>query len=252
MRRNDSLFSVATFLCFSLAPLCGQDPDPADLPAIQNIQPVEPADPISSDRILGVIPNFQTVSDPSQVVAPLTSRQKFSLFVKETIDPYTFFSAAMGAGLSQASNGTPQYGDGLASYSQRLGAAYVDMATQNFFSDAVLATVLHEDPRYDRMGPAHSIPRRIYYSLTRLIITRTDSGRARFNFSGVGGMALGIALSNAYYPGKSVSGSVTSGRFDSSMSSSALGNLLPEFWPDFKEKLDRWRHKSLTPAPAGH
>jgi hypothetical protein len=131
----------------------------------------------------------------------------------------------------------------MAAYSQRVGAAYVDMATQNFFADYRLSTVLHEDPRYYRMGPAHSIPRRIWYSMTRLVITKTDSGGTRFNFSGVGGMAMGIALSNAYYPDKSVSNSVTWGRFDSSMTSSALGNLLPEFWPDFKEKLAHWHHK---------
>jgi len=245
MGRNYCLISVTPLVCFALiAPLCGQDPEPAESAAIPNIQPAEPAEnPISNDRILGVIPNFQTVSDPSQKFVPLTARQKFTLFVKETADPYTFASAAMGAGLSQASNGTPVYGDGMAAYGQRLGAAISDMATQNFFSDYLLATVLHEDPRYYRMGPGHSIPRRIYYSLTRIIITKTDKGSTRFNFSGVGGMAMGIALSNAYYPDKSVSGAVTSGRFTSSMTSSALGNLLPEFWPDFKEKWTRWRHK---------
>jgi hypothetical protein len=224
-------------------PLCGQEPDLVEAPVIPNIQPVELPDGITNDRIMGVIPNFATVSDPDQKVAPLTSRQKFKLFVKESIDPYTFASAAGGAALSQASNGTPQYGDGMAAYAQRLGAAYLDMTTQNFFADYFLSSVLHEDPRYYRMGPSHSIPRRIYYSLTRLVITRTDRGTARFNFSAVGGMAMGIALSNAYYPGKSVNGSVTGGRFYSSMTSSALGNLLPEFWPDFKQKLNQWRHK---------
>jgi hypothetical protein len=244
MRRKDSLVSIATLGCLSLTALLGaQEPDPGGMPAVENIQPVEPADAISNDRILGVIPNFSTVSDPKRPVARLTAHEKFTLFVKETVDPFTFVSAAMGAGMSQASNGTPEYGDGMAAYGQRLGAAYVDMATQNFFSDAVLATVLHQDPRYYRMGPEHSIPRRIWYSVTRLIISRTDNGTPTFNFSGVGGMAMGIALSNAYYPGKSVSGSVTSGRFTSSMTSSALGNLLPEFWPDFQQVLKRWRHK---------
>ena len=226
-----------------IAPLCGQEADPLEMPAVQNIQPVEPTDGISNDRILGVIPNFQTVSDPKQIVSRLTAHQKFTLFVKETLDPSTFVSAAIGAGMSQASNGTPKYGDGMAAYSQRVGAAYVDMATQNFFADYALCAVLHEDPRYYRMGPEHSIPRRIWYSMTRLVVTKTDSGRRSFNFAGVGGMAMGIALSNAYYPGKSVSGSVTSGRFTSSMSSTAFGNLLPEFWPDFQELLKRWRHK---------
>jgi len=223
--------------------LSGQDPDPAEPHHTQRIQPVEPADPISNDRILGVIPNFQTVSDPNQPITPLKPRQKFSLFVKETADPFTFVSAALGAGLSQAGDSTPKYGVGMVPYSQRLGAAFTDMATQNFFGDALLATVLHQDPRYYRMGPSHSIPRRVLYSMGRLIITRTDSGHRTFNLSGVGGMAMGIALSNAYYPSQSVSGTVTESRFISSVSGFALGNLLPEFWPDVKEKLAHWRHK---------
>jgi hypothetical protein len=237
--------SVTTLSLTAL--LYGQDatpePDPLEPRSIQRIQPAEPVDPISNDRILGVIPNFQTVSDPTKPMVPLKPGQKFDLFVKETIDPFTFVSAAMGAALSQAGDGTPSYGVGMAPYSQRLGAAFVDMATQNFFSDVVLATTLHEDPRYYRMGPGHSIVHRVFYSLSRLVVTKTDAGGERFNFSGVGGMAMGIALSNAYYPARSVSGSVTEARFISSMTGGALGNLLPEFWPDVKDKLTKWRHR---------
>ncbi|HEY3835120.1 MAG TPA: hypothetical protein VGL72_01045 [Bryobacteraceae bacterium] len=240
-----SLFTIA--MMAGAEALMAQDSPPdsdiAEPRSLQRIQPVEPVDGISSDRIMGVIPNFQTVSDPTKPVIPLRPWQKVDLFVKETVDPFTFVSAAMGAALSQAGDGTPRYGVGMVPYSQRLGAAFMDMATQNFFSDAILATSLHEDPRYYRMGPGHSIARRVVYSLSRLVITKTDSGSERFNFSGVGGMAMGIALSNAYYPDKSVSGSVTEARFISSMTGGALGNLLPEFWPDVCEKLAKLRHK---------
>jgi hypothetical protein len=218
----------------------------AEVPAfasIPGLQPVEAAATLSNDRIMGVIPNFQTVSDPNQKVARLTVRQKFTLFVKETVDPYTFASAGMGAGMSQYGDKTPKYGTGLEAYSERVGAAFADIATQNFFADAVLASILHEDPRYFRLGPEYSIPRRLFYSFSRLFITRTDSGGERFNFSNVGGTAMGIALSNAYYPDKSVSGAVTEGRFISSLSAAAIGNLLPEFWPDVKEKFAHWRRK---------
>jgi hypothetical protein len=247
MRGNRSLSSIVLFALLALmTPLRAQDPDPVESRNIQQIQPVEPIEPIdgiSNDRIMGVIPNFATVSDPNQKMPPLTARQKVSLAVKETVDPFTFASAAMGAGLSQFSNGTPSYGWGMASYSERVGAAFADMATQNFFADAFLAVVLHEDPRYYRMGPAHSIAKRVLYSVSRTFITRRDNGKDRFNFSGIGGMAMGIALSNAYYPDRSVTGPVTAGRFNSSLTSTALGNLLPEFWPDFKEVLAHWRHK---------
>jgi hypothetical protein len=248
MRRYTGLASLNLMAIVLLTPLYGQqetaqDPDPLEPRSLQRIQPVEPVDPISTDRIMGVIPNFSTVSDPTTTPPPLTVRQKFNLFVRETIDPFTFVSAAMGAGMSQIDNDTPKYGVGMVPYSQRFGAAMADMATQNFFSDAVLASILHEDPRYYRMGPSHSIARRVAYSVSRLVIIRKDSGKATFNFAGVGGMALGIALSNTYYPGKSVTGSVNEGRFISSSTGFALGNLLPEFWPDFQQKLAHFRHR---------
>jgi hypothetical protein len=55
-------------------------------------------------------------------------------------------------------------------------------------------------------------------------------------------MGLGIELSNAYYPPKSVNGEEMGERVVTSLIASALGNLLPEFWPDFKAKLPHYRH----------
>jgi hypothetical protein len=201
-------------------------------PVISSGSPTAPA--ISDDRILGIIPNFTTVSDPHQAVAPLTVRDKWMLFVKETVDPFTFASAAMGAAMSQEGNTMPQYGHGRNAYFQRVGAATADMATQNFFSTALLAPLFHQDPRYYRMGPEHNIARRILYSVSRQFITRQDSGRAAFNISGVLGMGMGIALSNAYYPGADVDASVNRSRFLTSISGNCFGNLLPEFWPDIQ------------------
>lgn len=200
------------------------------------------AEPISDDRILGLIPNFQTISDPSQAVKPLTAKQKWQLFIKETADPFTFVSAAMAAGISQSGNDTPKYGVGAGPYGQRVGAAYADLATQNFFSDALLAPIFHQDPRYYRMGPGRSVMRRTFYSMSRLFVTRQDSGQAAFNISGVLGMGMGIALSNAYYPSSNVNGSVVGSRFVSSIVGASFGNLLPEFWPDVKRALAQRRH----------
>jgi hypothetical protein len=198
---------------------------------------------ISDERILGVIPNFQAVNDPTIPYKPLRTRDKWELFVKESLDPYTFASSAAGAALSQWRNGDPKYGHGIQPYFQRFGAAQADVTAQNFFSDAVLAPVLHEDPRYFREGPSHTVLHRIGYATSRVVITRKDSGRNGFNFSGILGMGLGIVLSNAYYPPASVNGEEMGSRTATSLSAASLGNLLPEFWPDFKAKLDRFRHR---------
>jgi len=205
--------------------------------------PAAPAPAISDERILGVIPNFQTVNDPASPYIPLRVRDKWRLFVKETLDPYTFAASAAGAAMSQWRNGDPKYGQGVQPYFQRFGAAQADVTTQNFFSDAVLASLLHEDPRYFREGPGHSILHRIGYATSRAVITRKDSGRNGFNFSGILGMGLGIVLSNAYYPPASVNADEMEERTATSLSAAALGNLLPEFWPDVKTKLDRLRHR---------
>jgi hypothetical protein len=204
---------------------------------------VAPASAISNDRILGVIPNFQTVSDPKTPYVPLRVRDKWWLFVKESVDPYSFATAAAGAALSQIDNDDPKYGPGGKSYLQRFGAAQADLTTQNFFSDAVLASLFHEDPRYFRKGPGNSVGKRIGYAMSRIVITRRDSGGNSFNFSGIMGMGMGIALSDAYYPRQSVGGGELESRLLTSLSSAALGNLLPEFWPDVREKLARFKRK---------
>jgi hypothetical protein len=199
----------------------------------------------NTEHILGVIPNFLAVEDPSRNVAPLTVKQKFQLFAKETFDPFTVLSGAGGAALSQANNDDPKYGQGGGAYAQRFGAAVADIATQNFFSDAVMASVLHEDPRYFRRGPEYGVWHRVGYALSRVMVTRTDAGNRTFNYAGILGMSMGIALSNAYYPASSVNGEEVASRFGSSLVASALGNLLPEFWPDVRQKF--FHHKQHNP-----
>jgi hypothetical protein len=207
------------------------------------VEPTPPAPTISNERILGIIPDFQAVDDPNAPYVPLRPREKWYLFVKESVDPYSFLTAAAGAGISQWHNDDPKYGVGAAAYGQRFGAAQADLTSQNFFQDGVLATLFHEDPRYFRKGPGTTVLRRIVYAMSRAAITRRDSGKNRFNFSGILGMEMGIALSNAYYPSKSVNGQEVAERTLTSFSASALGNLLPEFWPDVREKWNRLKHK---------
>ncbi len=192
--------------------------------------------PFNENRILGVLPDFQTVTDPLKKAPPLTRRQKWTLAWKETADPFNLFSAALGAGFSQAGNQTPRYGYGGQAYAKRFAAAIGDFATQNAFSAGVLASVLHQDPRYFRKGPESRIPSRVLYSISRIVITRQDSGRSAFNASGIFGMALGIGASNLYYPSASVRGSVMVGRLHTSLMGGVTGNLLSEFWPDLQRK----------------
>jgi hypothetical protein len=222
-------FAVIVFLSASC--IAGQTPAPPD--------------DDNNPRIFGVLPTF-TVSNTTDV-APLTLKQKFNLFVKQTYDPGTIAAAAVGAAMSQAQHGDPDYGVGSAAYAKRFGAAMTDMTTQSFFQGVLLAGLLHEDPRYFRRGPQYGFWNRLGYSISRVVITRTDAGNDRFNYSGVIGMAMGIGLSNTYYPASSVSASETASRFATSLASSVIGNILPEFWPDVHQKLFHHHQKPTPP-----
>ena len=104
------------------------------------------------------------------------------------------------------------------------------------FSAGVLANVLHQDPRYFRKGPESGILKRVAYSVSRIVITRQDSGAAAFNASCIFGTVLGIGASNLYYPSASIRGSVMAGRLSTSFTSGVMGNLMSEFWPDLQKK----------------
>ena len=188
------------------------------------------------------MPDYQTVRDPHSSVPPLTSKEKWTLFAKETIDPFNLLSAAMGAGMSQMGDQTPKYGAGKGALGQRMGAAVADMTAQNLFAIG-LACALHQDPRYYRKGPDHNVLKRAAYSVSRLAVVRNDAGKNTFNSSGLFGMALGIGASNLYYPSASANTGVMLGRLNTSLSSGVIGNLMSEFWPDIQQKLlHRRRH----------
>ena len=219
-------------------------PEPAI--AVTPISPAPAVAPLNHDRIMGVIPDFQTVRDPSAAFVPLTPRQKWGLAFKENIDPFNIASASMAAGFSQMGNQTPKYGEGLPAYRNRFAAALADFGTQNIFSAGLLATALHQDPRYYRKGPSVAVLKRIAYSASRIVIARNDSGTNTFNASGVFGTVMGIAASNLYYPAASRRASVMLGRMNSSFQGGIIGNLMSEFWPDLQEKFFHRKQRLRT------
>ena len=201
---------------------------------------------LNEDRIFGIVPNYATVNDGATApVIPLTKKQKWSLALRESIDPFNVASAAMGAGMSQWGNETPRYGEGDRAFMKRFGAAMGDFTTQNLFSAGLLASALHQDPRYYRMGPEKSVIKRVGYSVSRLVVARQDSGASAFNASNVFGTMMGIGVSNLYYPAASKTWPVMGGRIFTSFTSGLMGNIISEFWPDLHRILNK-HHVPLT------
>ncbi len=218
--------AILTVVCSAAAQATAPAPD-ADAPVVV---------PLNEERILKVIPDYQTIQDSHRNIAPMTPREKWKLAWREVIDPFNNASAVMAAAMSQAGNETPKYGEGGAAYAKRVGAAIGDFGTQNFLSAGVFACLLHQDPRYFRKGPTSGVVSRALYSVSRIFVTRQDSGRTAFNASNLLGMAGGIGASNLYYPAGSRTGTVMLGRVGTSFTGDVLGNLMSEFWPDIQKK----------------
>jgi hypothetical protein len=96
--------------------------------------------------------------------------------------------------------------------------------------------MLHEDPRY--FVKVFGRPRsRILYAIERVVITRTDTGRNTFNWSGVLGGLMAESLANSYLPDAERTGGKTFSRFGFRIGFSALDNVVKEYWPTIFKSL---------------
>jgi hypothetical protein len=88
---------------------------------------------------------------PGAVLCVLSLHDKFLLSVRETFDPVTVLGIAYDAGISQAENNDPSYGQGMEGYRKRLGASLAGDASSQFFKDFLYPTIFFQDPRYYRL-----------------------------------------------------------------------------------------------------
>ena len=194
--------------------------------------------------MLAVVPNFNTVL--SGHAAPLNSGQKFNLWVHSSTDPFVFVVTGLDAAYSQATNQFPGYGQGLKGYGKRYGASLADTLNGNLWGNAILPSVLHQDPRYFRLGHG-TITHRILYAAATTVICRGDNGKWQPNYSNVAGNFIGGAFSNIYYPPSDRGLGLTLERGATVTAEGALGSFAVEFYPDVA---GWWRNRHNKSAQA--
>jgi hypothetical protein len=193
-------------------------------------------------RMMGIMSGRNVVSGQSQ---PLTPHRKFVLFLRNASDPFQFLTVALSAGISQAADSNPGYGQGAEGYGKRYGAAFANATSSEFFGSFLFPVMLHQDPRYFRKGDG-PFGSRMGHALTRVVVTRTDSGKRTFNLSYVLAALVSAAISNAYYPQEERTAGKTFARAGISMGTGAALAVGAEFWPDIARKL----HHKRSPQPA--
>ena len=180
-------------------------------------------------RILWIIPNFKAVDTNTQL-PPLSVKQKFWLATQDSTDYSSFIYTGMVAGIAMANKSEPSFEQGAGGYGIYYAHAYADGFIENFMVEAIVPTLTKEDPRYYTLGHGGFF-KRSGYAVSRLFITRRDSGGQTFNFSEIAGAGAAAGISNAYYPPGNT-WVKTYQRWGSQVLQDGLGNLLKEFWPD--------------------
>jgi hypothetical protein len=200
-------------------------------------QPGEHKRGTSDDRLFWTLPNFLTVENGHNL-PPLATRQKFDVTTRSGFDESEYGWYAVLAEISQAENAEPSYGGGLTSYAKRYGLAFADGAIENYMVNAIYPSMLHQDPRYYRMGKG-SVWRRAGYSVSRIFVSRSDAGRSQFNFSEILGSATAAGLYNAYHPASDRTVGYTLSSWGSQVTYDTISIVLKEFWPDIRRKFSR-------------
>ena len=178
-------------------------------------------------RVAGVLPNFFV----SYIwrATPLTSGQKFRLALRSAADPGNLLLVGTVAGVQQATNSFPGYSQGWKGFGRRYGADLGNLVSGTFMGSAILPSVFRQDPRYFYKSTG-TVSSRLWYAVSRTVVTRGDDGRPQPNYSTVlGDMSQG-AISNLYYAPEDRRGAkVTIANGLLGVAGDALNNILQEF-----------------------
>ena len=213
-------------------PQSTSDPKTVDTPTPK----VDPDDQtgLQTKRILWIIPNFRSVSASVQL-PPQSFKEKLWLATQESFDYSAFIYEGIVAGIAMAGKSEPSFGQGAAGYGIYYAHTFADGTIENYMVQAVVPAITKEDSRYYTLGHG-GILKRSGYALSRILITRTDSGKESFNISEVVGAGAAAGISNVYYPPGNT-WVKTYQRWGSQVLQDAIDFEFKEFWPDVNRAL---------------
>jgi hypothetical protein len=234
---------------------CGVAQQPSSEPvpdAPSQSQPPQTT-PKAENPIQSSVALFQLVRQKSLVFPDLatsqgrlSSWQKFQLAANNSVALSTIGAALIGSAYGQATNSPSGYHQGAEGYGKRFGADMARAASDNIFGNFLLASALHQDPRFF-VKRSLSFKQSVKYAAVRVIFTSTDSGEKQFNYSGLMGPLMGEGLANAYYPEENRTVGSTFTRYASDLGWKFGGNLLRQYWPTINKKL----RLAPDPPPSG-
>lgn len=241
-QQNDPMAAQPVLVAGASSSALPDAPDPA--PPQQASPAANPAaaqDPSPSaqghqtKRILGIVPNFRSVSVDTHL-PPLSAKDKLKLTLQDSFDYSSFIFSGVLAGVSQAEGSYPEFHQGAAGYARYYWHTFADTLGGNIMTEFAVPALTREDPRYYTLGHGN-VFKRGTYSVSRLLITRTDSGSPTPNLSEIVGNGAAAGLSTLYYPSKYRTWTKTGQKWLTQVALDGVSNLVKEFWPDVNSRI---------------
>jgi hypothetical protein len=131
-----------------------------------------------------------------------TERQKFHNYLFDSFGPYAFGEAAIGGGVTQATNSPPEWGQGMKGYGQRVASTF-GIALVTTTTRYTLAEVLHEDTIYYRCECSGFFPR-LGHAITSTVLSRRgDDGHYFISFPAIAAPYAGsMTAALGWYPAR--------------------------------------------------
>ena len=240
-KRLSASLMVGACLCCPLLSLAQQPPggdsSKTSLPDSPNAQNTTNATPDTTTRFIGYMTN-KSIAFPAIAVSdrPLTPVEKFKLFLNQSVSPPYLLGAGIAAGFDQARDAPKGYGQGWGAFGGRYGMKLARASSSSFFSSFLLASTLHQDPRFFPQNRP-TVWGSVKYSVKRVFVTRTDSGIDTFNTSGIVGTVAAEGLANVYLPGSEQTAGRNCARIGTDLAWRVGVNMFQNYWPTLFRRL---------------
>jgi hypothetical protein len=214
----------------------GQTTPSTPAPQISNNpDAVSPNGTQQTKRILGIMPNFRSVSADTQL-PPMSAKDKFLIAGKDTFDYSSFFIAGIQAGFAMNGDSYPEFHQGVKGYARYYWHTLADTADENFMVGGLGPIVFGQDNRFYTLGHG-GFRKRSMYAITRVLISRKDDGRPTFNYAEIIGSGAASGLSTLYYPSKYQTWTKVGQKWLTSDIIDGANFMLKEFWPDINKAI---------------
>jgi hypothetical protein len=166
----------------------------------------------------------------------MTWQQKRYHAIHDLTDPANIGTILGISAITIGADSHTAYGPGFKGFGKIVGVSLLEDATGQFFGAFAIPVIAHQDPRYFRM-PHARLSKRIVYSISRTVISRSDSGKSMPNYATLLNYPIGSELANFYVPGIQTNAASTVARIFTGYGLDPVNNLLNEFLPDVASRV---------------